>query len=251
MRGWRASWIVVPALAALAGCAAETGPPRMNVSLSADWDDAAPANQYAFGFTVTVVVNQWRDIEARCTPPPAPVRFTINDEEVGPSGPHPISGCIDFLAPVGPIPTLEVPETITVRYEMGERLLATATFHRVAPGLSAALTVPADGVVRAGDGITVVPPPELPTSDPGYPHFYPLDVAPGTPSLAGGVRPLDPATRLPDGIHVKVPSMTGPVAMVFDGSGEFTEADVTCEGFASCSGSVATVVGPVYLTVQP
>jgi len=250
MRGWRASWIVVPALAALAGCAAETGPPRMSVSLSADWDEA-PATQQAFGFTVTVVVNQWRDIEARCTRPPAPVRFTVNDEEVGPSEPHPVSGCIDFTALVGPTATLEVPETITVRYEIGERLLATATFHRVAPGLTATLTVPADGVVRAGDEITVVPPPELPTSGPGYPRFYPLDAAPGTPWLAGGVRPGDPATRLPDGIHVKVPSMTGPVAMVIDGSGEFTQADVTCEGFANCSGAVATVVGPVYLTVQP
>jgi len=249
MRGWRASWIVVPALAALAGCAAETKPPEMVVSLTADWNDT-PATPDALGFNVTLVVNQWRDPELRCTPPPAPVRFTINDEVLGPWASHP-TDCIDILAPVGPIPTLEVPETITIRYEIEERLLATATFHRVAPGLNATLTVPADGVVHAGDEITVVPPPELPTSGPGYPHFYPVDPEPGTPWLIGGVRPLEPATRLPDGIHVKVPAMTGRVAMVIDGSGELTQADVTCEGFASCSGGIATVVGPVYLDVQP
>jgi hypothetical protein len=179
------------------------------------------------------------------------VRFAINDEEVGSTAPHPDTGCIEFTAAVGAIPTLEVPEVIEVRYETSGWLHAKATYHRLAPGLNARLAVPADGQVRAGDEIVVVPPSELPTSAPGYPHFYPLDAAQANPWLPEGLRPSDPATRLPDGIHVKVPPMTGRVAMVIDAFASSTEADVVCEGFGGCSGSVANVVGPVYLTVQP
>jgi hypothetical protein len=51
---------------------------------------------------------------------------------------------------------------------------------------------------------------------------------------------------------VKVPPMTGRVAMVIDSYASlFMEPDLSCDGFARCSASVANVVGPIFLTVQP
>jgi hypothetical protein len=217
----------------------------MFLSLDAAWG-SAPANQQAFGYTLTMTLNQWRASD-RCDAWPASLRFTIDDEEVGPLVPDPSSGCIDFNVVSGP--TLDVRETVTVRYETEGRLLATATYHRLAPGLAAALAVPADGQARAEDEVVVVPPPELPTSIPSDPRFFPFDEA--ASSLQHALRPSEPAIRLPDGIHVKVPPLTGRAALLIDGSPWFREADVSCHGFAGCSGKTATVVGPVYLTVQP
>jgi hypothetical protein len=249
MRGWLTSSGVVPALAAaaaLAGCGEDPATPRMFVSLYADWNDS-PANAQAFGYTLTATLSQKSDA-GLCAAPPAPVRFTIDDEEVARPDPDPVSGCIDFSVGFGP--TLEARPTVTVRYELDGRLIATATFHRMMPGLDAMLAVPADGQVRAGDEVVVVPPPELPTSSP-YARFYALDEAQASSWVSEGVFPAERELRLLDGIHVKVPPLAGRVALVFDGLASFLEADVTCDGFAACSGEPAAIVGPVYLTVQP
>jgi hypothetical protein len=218
----------------------------MFVSLGADWVHA-PASRQEFGLRLTLTLSQY-DVDGRCAAWPAPVRFTLDGEEVGPAVPDPVSGCIDLEKVIGP--TLEVGETVTVRYETEGRVIATATYHRIAPGLAAILAVPADGQARTGDEIVVVPPPELPTNDAGYPRFYPLDEEQATSWLSDGVRPIEVAKRLPDGIHVKVPRMSGRVAMVVDALAPFKQADVSCEGFASCGGKEASVVGPIYLTVQ-
>jgi hypothetical protein len=144
-----------------------------------------------------------------------------------------------------------VRDAVTISYASEAQLIATAAFTGLAPGLKAALAVPADGQVRAGDEVIVVPPPELPTSGPVSARFYPLDAAQASSWVADGVRPAQPATRLPDGIHVQVPPLTGRVALVVDGTGLFLGADVVCDGFGACAGSAANVVGPVTLTVQP
>ena len=249
MRNRTAASLAVGMLGALAGCGEDAGqqPPEMFVTVAAQWDDA-PANQEAFGASLTATVRQ-RRVANRCAPLPAPVRFTIDDQEAGPSTADPVSGCFDFSVTFGPMPAAR--DTVTVSYESEGRLIATAAFNGLAPGLKAALAVPADGQVRAGDEVVVVPPPELPTSDPGHPRFYPLDAAQASSWVADGVRPTEPAVRLPDGIHVKVPPLAGRVALVVDGTGLFLGADVTCDGFGACAGSAANVVGPLTLTVQP
>src|SRR5262245_7114485 len=125
MHGWRAAWIVVPALATLAGCSEDPGPPEIFVTLAAKWD-YRPADRQAFGYTLTTTLKQWRRDQASCDPPPAPVRFTIDGAELEQPTPDPLTGCIDFSVADGP--TLEVGEAVTVRYEMNGQLLATATF---------------------------------------------------------------------------------------------------------------------------
>jgi hypothetical protein len=249
MRIWTAASLAVVMLGALAGCGEDPGqqPPEMFVTVAAQWDDA-PANQEAFGASLTATVRQ-RRVANRCAPLPGPVRFTIDDQEAGPSAADPVSGCFDFSVTFGPMPA--APNTVTVRYELEGRLIATAAFAGLTPGLQAALAAPADGQVRAGDEVVVVPPPELPTSVPGTPRFYPLDATQASSWVADGVRPPEPAARLPDGIHVKVPPLAGRVALVVDGTGLFLGADVSCDGFGACAGSAANVVGPLYLTVQP
>jgi hypothetical protein len=249
MRSWTAPALAVGALAALAGCGADAArpPPEMFVAVAARWDDA-PATQEAFGASLITTVRQ-RRVANRCDPLPAPVRFTIDGQEAGPSDADPVSGCFDFSVTFGPTPAPR--DTVTVSYESEGAVLATAAFSGLAPGLKAALAVPADGQVRAGDEVVVVPPPELPTSSPGVPRFYPLDAGQASSWVADGVRPAEPAARLPDGIHVKVPPLVGRVALVVDGTGLYLGADVSCDGFGACAGSAANVVGPVYLTVQP
>jgi hypothetical protein len=249
MRSWTAASLAVGALAALAGCGADAArqPPEMFVTVAAQWD-YAPATQEAFGASLTATVRQ-RRVNNRCDPLPAPVRFTIDDQEAGPSAADPDTGCFEFSVTFGPTPAAR--DVVTISYESDGQSLATAAFTGLAPGLKAALAVPADGQVRAGDEIVVVPPPELPTSGPGSPRFYPLDAAQASSWVADGVRPAEPAARLPDGIHVKVPPLVGRVALVIDGTGLFLGADVVCDGFGGCAGSAANVVGPVYLTVQP
>ena len=249
MRIWTAASLAVGMLGALAGCGEDPGqqPPEMFVTVAAQWDNA-PASQEAFGASLTATVRQ-RRVANRCAPLPAPVRFTIDNQEAGPSAADPISGCFDFSVTFGPTPA--APNTVTVRYESDGRLIATAAFTGLTPGLQAALAVPADGQVRAGDEIVVVPPPELPTSNSGTPRFYPLDAAQASSWVADGVRPTEPAARLPDGIHVKIPPLAGRVALVVDGTGLSLGADVSCDGFAACAGSAANVVGPLTLMVQP
>jgi hypothetical protein len=244
----RASKVVVSALVVLTGCGADAEPPKMFLSLDVVWDDA-PADRQAFGYGLTMTLSQWRAGD-RCDAWPAPISFVIDDEQVGPPIPDPNSGCIDFNVVLGPM--LDVPETVTARYETEGRQVATATYRRLAPGLAAALVVPVDGQARAGDEVVVVPPPELPTSVPSNTLFYPLDEARASSWPEYGVRPSELATRLPDGIHVKVPPLTGRVALVVDDNYlPFREVEISCDGFAGCSGKTSAVVGPVYLTVQP
>jgi hypothetical protein len=258
MCGWRAALFVIwtlstlpAAAAALAGCAGASEPPKVSVTVAAEWN-AAPTSQQAFGFTLSLAVNQWRRAQAGCTAQLAPVRFTINDEAVGLTRPDPNTRCIDFTVALGPMP--DVPEAVTVRYETEGRLLAMAAYHRLAPGPAAVLAAPADGQVRAGDEVVVVPPPELPTSLPTDARFYPLDPAEAARWPQYGVLPEMLPTRLPDGIHVKVPPvppLAGRVALVITGPVFDNQADVACDGFGACQGTTATVVGPVYLTVLP
>ena len=219
----------------------------MTVSLRADWNDL-PESREAFGYTLSVRLMQLNP--GRCRELPASARFTLNGQELGPLAYHAPTGCVSVEFAVGPLPVVDEP--VTIRWEEGGRQIGESAYSRLTPGAFATLAVPADGQVQAGGEIVIVPPSELPTSNPGYPHFYPFDDGAASSWISSGVRVNGGATRQPDGIHVTVPqAMAGTVAVVVDGMGADWNAPHSCEGFASCDGYIGDVVGPFYLTVQP
>jgi hypothetical protein len=241
---WRRIGVLV---AVLAGCGEAQDLPEMYVSVDVDWDYAPPTRE-ALGYTFTVTFRQ-RPSGSLCEVLPASIRFSIDGQEVGSPIRDPDSGCVTLDAIVGP--TLDNHDTMAVAYEKEGRQVATAVFEDLTPGLSAALIVPANGQARAGDEILIVPPPEIPTSDPNFLVFYPLDDAAATTVPVQGVRASEPATRSAVGIHAKVPAVTGRIALAIETFG-FEEATyVSCDGFASCFAGSARVVGPIALTVQP
>lgn len=220
----------------------------MMVSLRADWNDL-PESREAFGYTLTVRLQQLSP-DFRCRQLPASARFTLNGQELGPLAFHAPTGCVDVELALGPLVIVDDP--VTIRWEEGGRQLGEAVYPHLTPGVFATLAVPADGQVQAGGELVIVPPSELPTSNPGYPHFYPMDDAAASSWISSGVRPNGGATRQPDGIHVPVPAtMAGAVAVVVDGMPVAPHAPHSCDGFAGCYGYTADVVGPFYLMVQP
>jgi hypothetical protein len=242
-------WIGCLIAASLIGCGDDPGPPDVSVTLAAHWS-TTPATREALGFTFEISLRQ-RTVSNRCPDLPASARFTVDGQEVTPLTRDADTGCLFVEVSRGP--TLEWEDhPITVRYEAGGGLVAEALYERLTPGTSAVLAVPADGQARAGDEILVVPPPELPTSSPSYPSFYPLDPSADATWLPSGLYALEPAVRLGDGIHTKVPPMTGRIALVFASQPWAPDPMVSsCRGFAYCGAVPSGFVGPVFLTVQP
>jgi hypothetical protein len=237
--------VVVGVLAAvLVGCGADqAAPPQLSLGASATWH-SAPA--VSLGYTVAVVfLQQPAQGASGCAALPESTRIRVNGAEIASSLDS--SGCLDTSMSLGPY--LQVP-AITVEVEERGELIGQARFDQLAPGAAASLTVPADGQVRAGDEIVVVPPPELPTSVPSTGTLCPLDPAShgGTSSCVPLGRSLE---RLADGLHASMPAFTGRAAVFFAGTPSVPDARFSCSGFAACVAIADGTLGPLFVTGVP
>jgi hypothetical protein len=235
------------AIAALSACSDETRPPAdLVLSVIVDWTDTvlSPAE---LGYVVRVFVNQQtRDERCRSFPPSSFV-LVANDERI-PLTPSPSSNlnCVANGVALGPY--LEAKPVLVQLKEHGE-IVAEAHYDGLMPGAAATLVSPADGRVRAGDEIVILPPSSLPTSDPGSATFYPLEAPVWD---ASGIFATAPRERRFDGIHVQVPAFVGPAVMVLGSSAPSLLPTVSCPGFASCSTvEIDHRIGPVFLEGLP
>jgi hypothetical protein len=230
----------------LGGCGADPpARPALSVGVSARWN-WSPATSQGFGYTIAVLLLQLPPPGASaCVTLPASMRLSVNDQQVDAAFDD--SGCLDTPVVLGPV--LQV-GPITVDVEENGRSVSHGEFENLAPGAGATLTVPADGLVRAGDEIVVAPPPELPTGelDLSFGFFYPLEE---DVWFSTGVLSPEQTTRLADGIHAKVPAFTGRAAVVFRGKPYVPDPKFSCSGFAVCTATADNTLGPVFVSGEP
>jgi hypothetical protein len=227
----------------LAGCGVERpDPPHLSLGASATWHSTAAS----LGYSVALVfLQQPAQGESSCAALPESTRLRVNGADISSGASLDSSGCLDTSVSLGPY--LQVP-SLDVEVEENGAVVAEGWFDQLAPGGAATLAVPADGQVRAGDEIVVVPPPELATSVPSTGSLCPLDQAPP----AGGCLPLGLSLeRLADGLHATMPAFTGRAAVFFAGTPPAPDAQLSCSGFASCIAIADGTLGPVFVTGVP
>ena len=230
----------------LCGCGGDnTSRPLLSVGAAATWSWTAstPAD---VGYTALVLFLEVVPLGATgCSALPASARLFVNGQDFAPAVDD--TGCVKTPITIGPSPTVG---TVTVEVHDGTEVVSHGEFDNLAPGGGATLAVPADGMVHAGDEIVVVPPAGLPTGMLAntFGVFYPLeDAATWTPT---GL-PVTGATRLADGVHVKVPAFVGRAAVVFHGMPYVPDATFSCSGFAVCTAMPDNTLGPVFVTEAP
>lgn len=228
------------------GCGDEPLPvPDFGIAASAVWSNE-PAGPDALGYTMFLLTTQLKSEEGLCRRASASTRLTINDVDV-PLVRDPATRCLEGRLAVGPL-LQDHPPTFSARLEEDGRPVAEALFDDLLPGTTARLVSPADGRVKAGDELVIIPPQALPTSEAWGSRFYFMD-APDWQPL--GVAAPTPPRRLLDGIHVEVPAFTGRAVLIIRGMPFFISPEISCPGFALCTATVATTVGPILLTGAP
>jgi hypothetical protein len=228
--------------AAVAGCGEEPTRPDFVIGAQAAWS-WNPASVDEVGYTVALLLVQ-RQLDSRCRDAPDSTRLTVNGVAV-PLTRDPDSHCAEGRLILGP--SLRV-EPITARVEDGkDNLVGEVVFDGLAPGTAATLASPADGRVRAGDEVVVVPPSTLPTSQPSRAMFFLLE----GPSVNPGLYVPALPERLLDGVHVVAPAFTGPAAVVFTGMPHAPPADLSCPGFFACTAMTDDTVGPIQVVGEP
>lgn len=240
--GWRAIPIAA-ALALFVGCGSDT-PEDFGLSVAAGAQFQAQAGPpRTVGYQIAVVIEQVEsNFHPTCPKLPATLQLLVDDQEVTPTF-DPTTGCLATDAAIMP----EQVGTVTVDAKAGDRLLAHAEFDGLAPGTGAALAIPADGQVHAGDEIVVVPTSALPTGEATFANFYPLDDL----TVASQIYPPQAPERLADGLHVSVPAFSGRAAVTFMGMPYVPQPTYACPGFDFCTASADTTVGPVFVTEGP
>jgi len=245
---------LVPAVAllltwvsALAGCGGdEARRPLLSVGVGASWS-ASPATPQDLGYVVTVLFLEVPPPgTSSCSPVPDSTRLSVNGQQLVTVLDD--TGCVNTPVALGP--SWQVGR-ITVEVNEGDQVVSHGEFENLAPGGGATLAMPADGVVQSGDEIVVVPTPELPTGmlAQSFARFYPLDDA-GAWRPSGVLSPGE-ATRLADGIHVRVPAFVGRTAVVFAGMPYVPDPTFSCTGFAVCTAIADNTLGPVFVTGVP
>jgi hypothetical protein len=238
----RSPWVVALAGACLAAGCGEDPPtqPDFFVAASAAWSWTAP-EPAALGYTIALLLEQ-RQLggASTCREAPASTRLLVEGADV-PLTRDPTTKCLEGRFLSAPVLT---DRAVTARVEEEGRLVGEVVFDRLMPGTAASLVSPADGRVRAGDDLLIVPPPALPTSAPWRPVYYFLDPDNWLPS--GALYAPEPERRL-DGIHVGVPTFSGPAMLILEGMPSYIPPDVECPGFAHCTEIVEVTLGPFSL----
>jgi hypothetical protein len=232
--------VLVGALAP--GCGAGTPvDPDYEIGASAVWSWTA-AEPEALGYTVALLLEQ-RAVEGACRDAPDSTRLTVDGVDV-PLVRDPDTGCLtgQFLSrPVrGDL-------AVTARVEEWGELVGEVVFEGLMPGTAATLVRPSDGQVRPGDDVLVIPPQQLPTSFGGWATYYPLEDGAWLPE---GIL-VESSVRDLEGLHVTVPTFTGPAVLIFHGTPVAIVPDVVCPGFAYCTEDVEVTLGPFMLTGVP
>jgi hypothetical protein len=195
------------------------------------------------GYQLAVLFRQaQRSPGSTCSRLPEDLRLLVADQEVPAAFDD--DGCLNTAVVSATVPSLG---TVTVDVMDGDETLAHAEFEGLTPGAGARLAVPADGQVRAGDEIVIVPPPELPTGRANLAYFYPLE----DESVAVELIPLNRAERHADGVHVRVPAFTGRAAVIVWGMPYVPQPTFTCPGFDFCVADADHTLGPVFVTGAP
>jgi hypothetical protein len=238
---WSSAPVRVAALVGLlASCGASSpGFPYFYVTAAAGWPAQIDSVQ-AFGYRVDVKVTKKMDGDGNCNQIPEGVRVLVDGVEAS-FGPDAAAGCMEAKLTLGPFLQSHA---VTALVERDGETVGHASFDGLLPGLGAVLLRPADGQIQAGDDIVVRPLPELPAES-AIAHFYPLD---GPSWIGAGTYAV--TARLLDGVHVLAPAFSGR-AWLAVGTSDAASAEVSCQGFAACSGTAAAVLGPFLVTEQP
>lgn len=240
--GWKA---VVATAAAVLGMSCSGDRPALGLSVGAGAQFQAQAGPpRAVGYELAVVIEQvatnWRP---KCPAVPSDLVLLVNGQAVPPAF-DATTGCLNTSATLGLYPQIG---TVTIEAKQGDEVLAHADFESLTPGSGATLAAPADGQVKAGDEIVVVPTPELPTGQATLADFYPLDDT----TVSAKVFAPQPPTREADGIHVLVPAFSGRAAVTCGGMPYVPQLTYSCPGFDVCTADADTTLGPVFVTEGP
>jgi hypothetical protein len=227
---------------ALVGCGDDAPSPSLwEIGAAAAWQQGSTTPP-GFGYDLAVLITQRYGPDGNCHTPPllAETTFTANGHDFAPVMDQ--YGCVNTPIDLGLSPS-GGPVIVDVRENGGA--VAHAQFDGLAPGVGATLAAPAGGMVRAGDDIVIVPPPDLASSMiSGGESFYLIDQ--GSSISSPGL-----AQRLADGIHVTAPAFTGRAALTVSGMPYIPDPTFSCSGFAACAAIADNTLGPVYLTGVP
>ena len=210
----------------------------------------APGSVADMGFWIQVDV-AWPDKAKSCAPLPSKLRVTVNGREAERLD-FSTGECVwDVLYQVGPF-TAAMGTAITVRVQDGGKLLGEAFYDSLFPTCAIPLVNPETTQVHAGDRLAFRLPPPRPSdiiSPSFHGEFYWLDPPAGIPPFYT----YGPGERQTDGetILVKLPTLTGRAAMVFEACGLDSVPAKSCTGFSHCSGTSATATAPIELEIIP
>jgi hypothetical protein len=226
--------------ALLAGCGVDAAPaPTLELGVAADWlSSVTAADQVGYYFYVLL---EQRTVAGVCHPLPPSLQVTANGQEMPMTLDS--NGCLNSQLTIGPL-LQPPPGVMVVAVEDGGRMVAQAMAGNLTPGVGAALAIPADGRVQAGDEIVILPPPALPSAQPSIASVFPLQQTPWPGVLYATSYPV----RLADGIHFTLPSFEGQAAVVMRGTPLIPVPMLTCEGFAVCTAIATNTLGPVLVT---
>jgi hypothetical protein len=235
---------LIAALACLAGCDGD-GPSDLGLSVGAGAQfQAQEGPPRAVGYQLAVVIEQVAHPGiSGCPHLPADLHLLVNGSEA-PAAYDSATGCLlttvtsDLTPQVG---------AVTVDALDGNRTLGHAEFSGLAPGGAATLSVPADGVLHAGDAVVVVPPPDLSTASVSSAFVYALDDA----TVSWSQFPSERADREADGIRAVVPAFSGRAALTFFGMPYVPQPTYSCPGFDICTAHADSTLGPVFVTEAP
>lgn len=234
-------WALGASVALVAGCG-DNRPalPWLMAGVGAtwSWEAKTPAE---LGYTLAVVIKQRPEQlgSGECADLPASVQVTVNGAAVTLNADA--ANCAQGQLLLGPFLH---DQSAQVEVRDGNEIIAEGTFANLMPGVGASLANPADGRVRSGDEVVMVPPFELPTSEPLVYIFPTGDPQRGVTQLFS----TDLPQRLADGIHFHVPAFVGGGMVVAHGMPYTPDASVTCAGFGVCVGDADNTVGPIFIT---
>jgi len=223
---------------AAGGCGNDPQPPSLMAGVGATWN-WKPSGPDQLGYAIAAVIEQRAERGAdTCAELPSTTQATINGLAI-PLVTNPNTHCVTGQLALGPFVH---DQSVSVRIADGNDVMAAGMFENLMPGTSARLITPADGKVREGDEVVLVPPAALPSSQAAAVYLF----VPGSQSMLYAL-----AQRQPDGNHFKAPSFVGDAAVVVRGMPYTPDATFSCSGFAVCVGDADNTVGPIFITEEP